>query len=87
MGGGGMGRGFAVPLYAPAQAEQQAIETDTVVASPMGLEPYQIKELIEWLEGILVNEHVKKEFGEEKWEDFAEGAKRILESLKKALED
>jgi parallel beta-helix repeat protein len=84
---GGMGRGKGLPesLYEPSWAEQQAADDNTAGGSPADLEPEQIKELIEWIEAILVNEHVKKALGEDIWEEFAESTKRLLEALKKAL--
>jgi parallel beta-helix repeat protein len=87
MGGGGMerGEGFGEGIYSPAPAQEQAMESESEEAEELG--PERIKELIEWLEGILVDEEMKKLIGEKNWDEFVKGVKGIIESLKEELEE
>jgi hypothetical protein len=43
--------------------------------------------MLKWLEGILVDEEMKKLIGEKNWDEFAKSVKGIIESLKEELEE
>jgi hypothetical protein len=52
-----------------------------------GGQPRDTEEMLKWLEGILVDEEMKKLIGEKNWDEFVKGVKGIIESLKEELEE
>jgi hypothetical protein len=66
-------------IYQAVPAEQQTIEAEQIEAEEPDIET--LKELVAFEEMVLEDEEVREMVGEDNWQEFSEGCKRIIDSI------